>query len=136
MGPGGRAALVGFAAVVVAVIILAVSLRSSASAQPPGSFRFDNVSVYDLESTCSGLMTQKGWNVSFHWWAAANISFGVWSCSVIGGMVYWGNGTEGSGSFVSVGGEYEFGAICPAWEFSGCVTADVAGNYTSPVVPR
>jgi hypothetical protein len=50
--------------------------------------------------------------VAFQWSAPSPICFYVVSCSA-NQVAYEGNGTQGSGSFVSVGGAYEFGASCP-----------------------
>jgi hypothetical protein len=98
------------------------------------SFTMHDKAVFDLETTCSGIDTLWGTSISFHWSAAANISFGVWSCSA-NWLTYMANGTGGSGSLVSRGGVYEFGTACPPTAIpSNCVGANVSGNYTRPLL--
>ena len=95
----------------------------------PRSFTMHDVGVYDLETTCSGILTIKGTSVTFQWWAPRSIEFGAWSCSA-NHIVYEANGTNGSGTIVSIGGAYEFGTICAPGP--SCVLANVSGTYTGP----
>jgi hypothetical protein len=96
----------------------------------PRHFAMRNVSVSDDEVGCTGFLTSRGTTVSFQWSAPSYISFGAWSCSA-NWIVYCGNGTNGSDSFVSQGGVYEFGAICG---YGYCLAANVAGSYTGPLL--
>ena len=122
-----RSFVVGIAVVVALAGSLALVL-----VPVPQQFSLHEVAVYDLEIGCGGVFTAQGTTVSFHWSAPALISFGAWSCSA-NQMVYWGNGTSGSGSFVSPGGVYEFGTICPP--MGSCWPANVSGAYTAPILP-
>ena len=98
----------------------------------PQSFSMHEAAIYDLEMGCPGIYTTQGTTVTFHWSAASSTGFAVVSCSA-NQVVYEGNGTVGSGSFVSVGGVYEFGSTCPGPE--PCYPADVTGSFTSPLLP-
>lgn len=97
------------------------------------SFTLHDVAVSDLESTCSGIDTTQGTSVTFHWWAATSISFGAWSCSA-DHIVYQGSGTNGSGTFTSLGGVYEFGTSYPPVGPPACEGANVTGTYTGPLL--
>jgi hypothetical protein len=114
------------AAIVVATFLVLVIVPV------PQHFVMHEVAVYDLETTCSGILTTKGTTVSFQWSAPTYISFGAWSCSA-NSIVYWGNGTSGSDSFVSQGGVYSFGTICSPT--GPCWAANVSGSYTGPLLP-
>lgn len=120
------------AALGVSIVAFLAILASLPLVPVHQSFRMSDVRLYDLASTWTGIDTIKGITVSFHWWAAANISFGAWSCTA-NHIVYDGNGTEGSGNLVSQGGAYEFATACPPSGLN-CVGADVAGNYTRPLL--
>lgn len=115
---------------------LAVVLTIATLAVAPihQSFRMHGAEVWDLENSCSGIDSAKGTLVSFHWSAATSISFGAWSCSA-DRIVYQENGTNGLGAFISEGGLYSFGAICPSPGPPPCVPADVYGTYTGPLLP-
>jgi hypothetical protein len=95
----------------------------------PHNFTIDNAVIADL-APCSGLETLQGTTVSFHWTAPSPITFFVVSCSE-NQEVYEGNGTQGSGSLLSVGGVYEFGAGCPE---GPCPRTDVSGSLTGPLL--
>jgi hypothetical protein len=97
----------------------------------PQLFVMHGAALYDLEPTCAGIDTAQGTSVSFHWSAPSLIIFLVVSCSA-NQIAYQGNGTSGLGTFVSVGGVYEFGASCPE---GPCVAADVYGIFTGPILP-
>jgi hypothetical protein len=97
----------------------------------PQHFVLDGAAIYDLQETCPGIDTTAGTTVNFHWTAASPVYFFVVSCSA-NQETYSGNGTQGSGSFVSIGGVYEFGASC--FGPYPCVRADVAGTYTGPLL--
>ena len=97
----------------------------------PQSFSMHDTAIYDPNVICAGIDTSQGTTVHFHWTAASPTVFFVVSCSAHD-VAYEGNGTGGSASFVSVGGVYQFGASCPE---GPCVTADVTGTFTAPVLP-
>jgi len=118
----------------VSAVSVLLTIATLAVAPIHQSFKMHGVEVFDLESTCSGIDSAKGTLVSFHWSAATNISFGAWGCTA-NQMVYWDNGTNGLGTFTSEGGVYEFGAICPPAGPPPCVSADVYGTYTGPLLP-
>lgn len=113
---------VAVAASMVAVLVLV---------PVPQAFSMSHVAIYDPNASCAGIDTSPGTTVSFHWSAASPTIFFVVSCTA-NQVAFEGNGTGGSGSFVSVGGVYQFGASCPE---GPCVTADVVGTYTAPVLP-
>jgi hypothetical protein len=113
---------VASAAAVATVVILAV-------VPVPQHFSTHGAAIYDLQP-CSGIETTIGTSVTFHWSAPSPIYFFVVSCSA-SQVAYEGNGTDGSGSLVSVGGAYEFGASCPE---GTCVPADVSGSLTGPLL--
>jgi hypothetical protein len=117
-----------FAATVAAIAV--ATLLVFVLVPVPQHFAMRNVSVSDDEVGCTGILTSRGTTVSFQWSAPSYISFGAWSCSA-NWIVYWGNGTNGSDSFVSQGGVYEFGAICG---YGTCVVANVSGSYTGPLL--
>jgi len=118
---GAVIAIVACAAIGVAILV-----------PVPQTFSMHGVAIYDLEMDCPGIYTTQGTTVTFHWSAASSTGFAVVSCSA-NQVVYEGNGTTGSGSFVSVGGVYEFGSTCPGPE--PCYPADVTGSFTSPLLP-
>ena len=96
----------------------------------PQSFVLHDAAIYDPNFACSGIDTTRGTTVSCAWSAPSPIYFWVVSCAE-NGPVYSENGTGGSGSFVSVGGFYEFGASCPE---GPCVSANVSGTFTGPIL--
>ncbi len=97
----------------------------------PQRFSFHGAAIYDPDPNCLGIDTTSGTTVQFSWSAVSPIDFFVVSCS--GSQeIYEGNGTQGSGAFVSSGGLYEFGASCPE---GPCVPADVSGSFTGPLLP-
>ena len=98
-------------------------------AQMPSTPGIEVAVIADL-APCSGLETLQGTSISFHWTASSPITFFVVSCSE-NQEVYDGNGTQGSGSLVSVGGVYEFGAGCPE---GPCPATDVSGSLTGPLL--
>lgn len=93
-------------------------------------FGMAGVAIYDLQQSCAGISTVAGTSVNFVWHAPAFTYFAVVSCSE-NTVAYEGNGTSGSGTFVSTGGIYEFGSLCAA---GPCVPADVIGTYTGPTL--
>lgn len=96
----------------------------------PHTFSLQGAVIPDVYS-CTGLAPAQGTTVSFHWSAGGITYFGVVSCSS-GQVVYRANGTQGSGAFVSDGGMYDFGSLCPS---GPCNPSDVAGTYTGPLLP-
>jgi hypothetical protein len=118
--------------VLVSVGIVAAALAALIVVPVPQQFSLRGVAIYDLQVSCPGVDTTQGTTVNFHWSAASSTGFAVVSCSA-NQVVYEGNGTAGSGSFVSVGGVYEFGSTCPGPE--PCYPADVTGSFTSPLLP-
>jgi hypothetical protein len=93
----------------------------------PPHFTLPNSAIYDVDSSCSpGIDRTKGTWGNFHWTAASEIDFFTLSCRPhqIG---YAANGTSGSGSFVSVGGFFEFGSACPT---GACGVANLSGTFT------
>ncbi len=122
-----RHLVVGISAGVVAATFLVLILLPV-----PRAFTMDGAAIYDLEPTCTGIATTSGTTVTFHWSAGGRTYFFVVSCSA-GEVAYQSNGTQGSGSFVSTGGVYEFGSSCPGP--GPCFPADVVGTYTGPLLP-
>jgi len=96
----------------------------------PQHFTMHGAAIYDPNWSCTGIDTTKGTTVSFSWSAPSPIVFFVVSCTA-NDVAFEGNGTSGSGSFVSVGGVYQFGASCPE---GPCVAADVSGSFTGPLL--
>jgi hypothetical protein len=96
----------------------------------PHSFSMNGVAISDAYRSCTGIDTAQGGAVSFHWSAPSAIVFFVVSCSA-NQVAYEGNGTSGSGTFVSAGGTYMFGASCPE---GACVLANVSGTYFTPLL--
>ena len=121
-----------FVVVVVAVPVVVAAFLSLILVPIPQHLSMHEVAVRDLATSCTGIETTKGTSVGFHWSAPVSISFGAWSCAA-NQLVYWGNGTSGSDTFVSQGGTYEFGTICPPT--SPCWPANVSGTYTGPLLP-
>ncbi len=95
----------------------------------PQPFIMLNTAVYDLEP-CGGIYTEAGTVVSVQWSAPSNTTLLILSCS--SDWYTSQSGTSGSGSFVSSGGLYEFGASCPS---GPCVLANVQGRYIGPILP-
>jgi hypothetical protein len=95
----------------------------------PHDFTIDNAVIADI-APCSGLETLQDTSVTFHWTDSSTITFFVVSCSE-SQIVYEGNGTQGSGSLVSVRVVYEFGAGCPERR---CPQTDVSGSLTGPLL--
>lgn len=96
----------------------------------PHSFSMNGVAISEAYRSCTGIGTAQGGAVSFHWSAPSAIVFFVVSCSA-NQVAYEGNGTSGSGTFVSAGGTYMFGASCTE---GACVLANVSGSYWAPVL--
>ncbi len=120
-----RVAIAGAALGAALTITLAMAL-----VPVPQHVTLDGAAIYDLQTTCPGIYVTPGTAVTFHWSTPSTNYFFVVSCSA-NQLVYEGNGTSGSGTFVSTGGVYEFGASCPE---GPCVAADVSVNYTSPLL--
>jgi len=101
-------------------------------------FTMTGTAIYDPNTACSGFPkvgcsvvdTTQGTSLIFHWSAPSPIVFFVVGISA-NQVAYEGNGTSGSGSLVSAGGFYQFGASCPE---GPCVTAEVSGSYTGPIL--
>ena len=117
---------------VICVGVALALLVAMAVTPVPQSFTLHSVAIYDLQFDCPGVMIPSGSSVSFHWSAGGPTAFFVVGCSA-NREYYVGNGTSGSGSFVSTGGVYEFGSGCPGP--SPCYPADVTGTYTGPLIP-
>jgi len=115
----------GCAAIAVATLVVLVVVPV------PQHFTLHEVAIYDLQRSCPGIDTAQGTPVNFHWSAPSPIFFFALSCSA-NQVAYEGNGTSGSGSFVSVGGVYEFGASCGGPY--PCVAANVSGSYAAPLL--
>lgn len=98
----------------------------------PMAFTLENAAIYDLQMICPGIDPVAGTVVHFHWSTSSPTVFFVVSCSAQQ-VAYEGNGTHGSGTFVSVGGMYEFGSSC-AGPYT-CYPAWVAGTYSGPLLP-
>jgi hypothetical protein len=96
----------------------------------PHSFSMNGVAISDAYRSCTGIGIAQGGAVSFHWSAPSAIVFFVVSCSA-NQVAYEGNGTSGSGTFVSLGGTYMFGAGCTV---AACVLANVSGTYFGPLL--
>lgn len=96
----------------------------------PQSFSFGDAYIPDPNPGCSGIVTSKGTTVTFSWNAPSPVDFFVVSCGGHGDP-YYAFGTVGSGSFVSAGGAYEFGASCPK---GPCVGANVTGHFSGPLL--
>jgi hypothetical protein len=128
--PHGRRRIVG----ILIVVVVAVSVFLALVWLPvPQEFTIKGAAIYDPDNTCSpGVETTKGTTVSFHWSTPSPTVFFVVHCGAIYDVPYVGNGTSGSGSVVSAGGIYQFGASCPE---GPCVTADVSGSFTGPLLP-
>jgi hypothetical protein len=119
-------------AVIAVCVAFAVSVLLLFVLPVQQHFSFTNAAIYDPNTTCSpGVATTRGTTVSFHWSAPSPITFFVVHCSGSYDVPYSGNGTSGSGSFVSSGGVYQFGASCPE---GPCVGANVSGRYTGPLL--
>jgi len=123
-----RPALVVLVSVGIAIAALLALVFVPVSQQ----FSLRGVAIYDLQFSCPGIDTTQGTTVYFHWSSASPTNFFVVSCS-LNQVAYSGNGTQGWGSFVSVGGVYEFGSACPGP--GPCYPADVSGSYTEPLLP-
>jgi hypothetical protein len=120
------------------LLLVAVALAGSISTflfvalvPVPQGFSMVGVTIPDLTRACPGIDTTAGTTVGFHWSAPSPIYFFVVSCSA-NTVTYHSNGTQGSGTFVSIGGVYEFGAGCGEGQ---CVGADVSGSFTGPLLP-
>jgi len=117
--------------IAIAVAISIATVVALASVPVRQHFALYDTLVSDAETGCTGILTFPGTGVSFHWSSPSKVSFGAWSCSK-NSIVYMAVGTNGSGYFVSVGGVYEFGATCA--EGPSCVTANVSGTYSGPLL--
>jgi hypothetical protein len=125
-----RKIILGGIAMAVAVIIF------SALVPVPHNFTMHGAAIFDPNTSCSvdrpnTIDTTGGTNVDFHWSAPSPTIFFVVSCSA-NQVAYTGNGTNGSGAFVSAGGVYQFGSSCPE---GPCIEADVSGSFTGPILP-
>ena len=98
----------------------------------PQAFTLQNAAIYDLQSSCPGIDTVVGTVVHFRWSTASPTVFFVVSCSAQQ-VAYEGTGTHGAGTFVSVGGVYEFGSGCGGPY--PCYPARVDGTYSGPLLP-
>jgi hypothetical protein len=130
MLPTERRHLVALAVAACAAIV--ISGIALALLPVPQHFKLREVAVYDLSTTCSGILTSQGTRVQFGWSAPTPVLFGAWSCA-LNSLVYTGNGTYGSDSFISEGGVYEFGTICPGNGY--CTAANVSGSFSGPILP-
>jgi hypothetical protein len=117
--------------IAISLIVPVVVCAGLALIPAPQPFVMSGVAIYDLEPGCGGIDTQSGSVVSFEWNAPSNTTFLVLSCTT--GWYTGESGTSGSGSFVSSGGFYEFGASCPG--STPCVPANVQGRYVGPIMP-
>lgn len=115
----------------VCVGVAAATLLVLTLVPVPRTFTMHGAAIYDLQTTCPGIDTTRGTAVNFHWSAGGPTYFYVVCCSA-NRAIYQANGTQGSGSFVSVGGVYEFGSACPGP--GPCYPADVYGTYTGPLL--
>jgi len=122
-----RAKVVGISLGVAAALLAMLVL-----VPVPQPFTMHGAAIPDLQTSCPGIDTVQGSILSFHWTTPAPTYFFVVSCSA-GQVAYQANGTSGSDTFVSVGGVYDFGAACPGPV--ACVSADVWGTYTAPILP-
>lgn len=127
-----RVTIVGVAGAIAAATFLVLVL-----VPVPQHFLMRGVAIYDPNISCAvgysnTIDTTAGTSVNFHWSAPSSIVFFVVKCNSIYNVPYIGNGTGGSGTFISEGGVYQFGASCPE---GSCVPADVAGSYTGPLLP-
>jgi hypothetical protein len=113
----------GAIAVAVFLVLVLVPVRQN--------FSMHGVAIYDLQTTCPGIYATQGTTVNFQWSAPSHVWFAVVDCAE-NQVVYEANGTSGSGTFVSTGSVYEFGATCPG--SIPCVPADVSGTYTGPIL--
>ncbi|MGB6499956.1 MAG: hypothetical protein WBG19_00945 [Thermoplasmata archaeon] len=123
-----RKRLALFLAVVFTVAILAIVALTVYPVQRNYEGRY--VGFWDA-TLCSGIVTVDGTTVTFHWWAPSNVSFAAVSCST-DTEVYRGVGTGGGGGFVSHGGTYEFGTLCPPTGCTRDMLANVSVNYSRP----
>lgn len=122
-------------AIGIAVGIAVAVFLSLVLVPVPQHFAISGAEIPDMY-TCGGIFaikeTTKGTGIAFQWNSAASTCFIVVSCSA-NQIVYEANGTDGSGYLASVGGDYLFGATCGGPGY--CVTADVSGYYTGPLLP-
>lgn len=119
-------------AVEVSALALGATFAGLALTSIHQGFSIHEAKLFDVAPSCTGIDAVKGTTVTFHWWAASNITFGAWSCSTRW-AIYLETGTSGSSSFLSQGGVYEFASACPPWA-SDCIGANVTGNYTRPLL--
>jgi hypothetical protein len=127
-----RLVIIGLAVGVTAAVISALVL-----VPVPQHFTMHGAAIYDPNTSCAvgysnTIDTTIGTSVNFHWSAPSWITFFAVKCNSIYDVPYVGNGSSGSGTFISEGGVYQFGASCPE---GACVAADVSGSYTGPVLP-
>jgi hypothetical protein len=102
----------------------------------PQHFVMRGAAIYDPNTSCAvgypdTIDTTPGTIVNFRWSAPSSIIFFVQQCGSLSPGPFEGNGTSGSGSFLAIGGVYQFGASCPE---GPCVAADVSGSYTGPLL--
>ena len=116
--------------VIAGVVVTVAAFLVVVLAPVPQHFTMHGAAIYDLSSACPRIDTTPGTTFTFHWSAPSPIYFFVVSCSA-NDVTYHGNGTQGSGTFVPVGGVYEFGASCPE---GPCMAAAVSGTYTGPLL--
>ena len=126
-----RIAVAGIAAGIAVATFLVLVL-----VPVPQHFTMHGAAIYDPNTSCAvgysnTIDTTIGTSVNFHWSAPSSITFFAVKCSSTYDVPYVGNGTSGSGTFISDGGVYQFGASCPE---GSCVAADVSGSYTGPIL--
>ncbi|HTT17138.1 MAG TPA: hypothetical protein VMH49_07285 [Thermoplasmata archaeon] len=125
-----RGLLIG--AVIVAAVTVSVALVAP-HLTVRQQFVFHDAAIYDLSRSCApAIDAARDTVVSFHWSTPAPTIFFVVGCGGSTGVPYEGNGSSGSGAFVSAGGWYKFGASCPE---GPCIAANVSGSFTGPLLP-
>jgi len=127
-----QAMIVGLTVAIAAVITLALAVLPI-----PQQFNMTGAVVDNPDPLCTGIFAAQGTTVNFDWSSGGVIiTFIALDCST-SLSVYDATGTNGSGSFVSTGAVYQFGSLCSDYVEqpigSGCHTADVTGNYSSPI---
>lgn len=126
-----RVTAIAGGAAAAAVILLVLSFVPVSR-----SFAFSSEVLGPYFPQCSGLQIPRGAVVAFHWVAPTAVSvFEVWNCATGTGVYVIDASQNGSGSFVSAGGTYAFGAGCLLGvQPLECIPANVTGSYTSPLL--